>query len=681
MDDLFSSEEDKKEIERLRTEINYHNKRYHEEDTPEIADSDFDALFKRLQKLEEKHPQLITPDSPTQMVGATPSNKRQVVKHHQPMLSLANAFADDDIDDFIERIKRYLGTEQTPELVAEYKIDGLSCSLLYEGGKLVQALTRGDGQQGEDITANVKTIGTIPHQLHGDNVPNSVDVRGEIYMTRTDFDSLNERQATAGGKIFANPRNAAAGSIRQLDAAIAGQRPLRLFAYSMGESNVNFNTHSEQLDALVKWGFEIVPDVKIFTDSKTLLDWYKTLVKARFELPFAIDGIVYKVNDRQLQSRLGTVARAPRWAIAHKFPAEQAATKLLGIDTQVGRTGVVTPVARLEPVYVGGVTVSNATLHNEDYIAERDIRVGDMVFIERAGEVIPKVVSVILNKRADGTQKYLFPKQCPACGNELVRIDGEAAYRCLNHFACPAQLEASLLHFVGRQQFDIEGLGDKMVKMLLEKGFIKTPADIFTLHQHRDTLVELEGYGEKSIDTLLATIEQCKKISFQRFIAALGIPMVGNQVAVLLGNRWGSLEDLRAVARSDKGQHQIEEIDGIGPRIAESLHDFFIHPRNDEQVQSLLAAGVVVEDFIRPTTDKITKFTGKTVVLTGTLNQMTRDEAKHHLQQMGAKVSSSISAKTDFVIAGDKAGSKLKKAEQLGVTVLGEDDLLNIIGS
>lgn len=682
MNDLFAHSNNaaiKAEIDDLRAQIQYHNERYHEQDDPEISDAEFDKLFQKLLNLEAQHPEFITSDSPTQKVGGTAkSSGRKVVKHRLPMLSLGNAFDDSDIADFADRLCRFLGLSEMPELVSEYKIDGLSCSLRYDNGVLVQALTRGDGQEGEDITETVKTIADIPHLLAGEPVKGSVDIRGEIYMTRQDFEALNARQAAQSGKVFANPRNAAAGSVRQLDATIAAERPLRFFGYTLGYSDLKFKTHTDQLDALQGWGFHVVPNSRLFTNVADLLQWYHRHIKERFELPFAIDGIVYKVNDLRLQERLGFVARAPRWAIAHKFPAEQASTKLLDIEVQVGRTGKITPVARLEPVYVGGVTVSNATLHNEDYIAERDIRIGDVVFVERAGDVIPKVVGTTPAGRSQGAQVYNFPTVCPACQSELVRIEGEADWRCLNHFDCPAQREESILHFVGRNQFDIDGLGEKMVGMLLQKGFITSAADIFSLYQHRDDLIGLEGYGEKSIDALLQAIENRKKISFQRFLAALGIPMVGGQVATLLGNRWPEFADFMAIAESPEGAEKIQDIDGIGPRIAENVSDYFKNPRNQRQLSAFFAAGVRVMDYETPKMEKETRFTGKTVVLTGTLSSLSRDEAKHRLQKMGAKVSSTISAKTDYLIAGDKAGSKLKKAESLGVTVLSEDDLLQV---
>ena len=678
-DENLNADDARKRIETLRREVERHNRLYHEKDEPEISDAEYDKLFNELEKLEQEHPEFKDHSSPTQKVGAAVS-KREVVKHRVPMLSLSNGFSSDDITDFIDRIKRYLGRDDMPAVAAEYKIDGVSCSLRYDKGRLVQALTRGDGREGEDITQNVKTISNVPHKLNTDTPPESIDIRGEIFISRQDFEDLNKKQAENGEKVFANARNAAAGTVRQLDPAITARRPLRFFAYAMGylSADKTFKTHTDQLDAFDAWGFTLVPDVKKFTSANELLEWYKKLTKERFNLDFAIDGIVYKVNDRDLQERLGYVARAPRWAIAHKFPAEQATTVLENIELQVGRTGVVTPVAKLAPVHVGGVTVSNATLHNEDYIRERDIRVGDTVFVERAGDVIPKVVRVVENKRPAGAKKYTFPNQCPACGHEIFRLEGEAAHRCVNSFGCSAQREAALEHFVGRNQFDIDGLGEKMLRLLMAKGFIKTPADIFLLHNHREDLIQLEGYGKKSIDNLLESIDARCTVSFQRFVAALGIPLVGGQVAGLLGSYWQSFAAFMEGSMTQKGREKNENIDGIGPRIAEGLYDYFREEKNRQQIKALFAAGVKAEDYKKPQTQKTTPLTGKTVVLTGTLS-ISRDEAKHKLAQVGAKVSSSLSGNTDYLIAGDKPGSKLKKAESLGVEVLDEEKLNTLL--
>ncbi|MBI1363013.1 MAG: NAD-dependent DNA ligase LigA [Proteobacteria bacterium] len=684
MDDLFAAADKKAQDETavkermafLVAEVNRHNALYHTDDAPEISDDAFDKLFHELKALEAQYPHLIQADSPTKKVGGQTKRTFAEVAHRTAMLSLDNAFSREDVADFATRIQRILNLPEMPALVAEFKIDGLSCSLTYENGKLVRAVTRGDGQVGEDITANVKTIANIPHVLNGDSVPRSVDIRGEIYMTRADFESLNARQAAAEQKVFANPRNAAAGSVRQLDSSITASRPLKFFAYALGftSEDVTFATHTDQLAALAAWGFTTVPDVQVFTDIERLYTWYEALGKRRYDLPYAIDGIVYKVNDLTLQKRLGFVARAPRWAIAHKFPAEQATTVLEGIDIQVGRTGVLTPVARLKPVGVGGVMVANATLHNEDYIAERDIRIGDTVFVERAGDVIPKVVSVVMPKRPEGAEPYIFPTACPACGTPTIRPEGEAAHRCPNHFDCPAQVEQALIHFVSKSAYDIDGLGEKQVVLFLKEGLVRTPADIFRLHEKRDRLLEMEGFGDKSVDNLLAAIEAARTVSLPRFISALGIPMVGAQVAQLIAARYTSLDALLAAIKNGTAAEELDNVDGIGPRIVENVLAYFTEPHNRHRLDDLRAF-VTPQDYVQKATRQ-TPFTGKTVVLTGTLSRMTRDEAKIRLQEAGAKVASSISTKTDILIAGEAAGSKLKKAAELGVAVMDEDAFL-----
>lgn len=666
---LFDRQHAEDEIKRLTAEINRHNQLYHEEDAPQISDAEFDALVRQLEKLEAEHPDLIQPDSPSHKVGGAVKSEFKTAEHRVAMLSLSNAFENDEIEDFIARIKRFLGLDKMPEIICEPKIDGVSCSLTYENGALVQALTRGDGKTGEDITANIRTIKTIPHTLKGKNWPESVDIRGEVYMEGEDFEALNKQRVADDEKVFANARNAAAGSLRQLDSRVTQKRPLKFFAYALGHSSEKFSCHSEELESLRSWGLTTPPETHVFQDMKALLDNYQRMVEARYDLSFAVDGLVYKVNDKSLQQRLGFVARAPRWAIAHKFPAEQATTVLEDIQIQVGRTGVLTPVARLKPVHVGGVTVSNATLHNQDYIKERDIRIGDTVFVERAGDVIPKVVAPVAEKRPKGTEAYDFPTMCPACGSQAVRLEGEAAWRCMNKMNCPAQLEALLMHFVGRKQFDIDGLGEKQIQKFIGLGWLESPADIFHLQDYADEMRELEGYGDKSVDNLLAAIEASKTIALPRFVAALGIPLVGEQVATLLASRYASLDRLAQVARENV--EELEAIDGIGPRLAESLLDFFVEEHNRELLRQLEQAGVVVEDYTAPQTAD-NPFKGKTVVLTGALEGMSRDEAKARLQTLGAKVSSSVSGKTDYVVAGAEPGSKLKKANELGVSVLDE---------
>ncbi|MDD9911428.1 MAG: NAD-dependent DNA ligase LigA [Alphaproteobacteria bacterium] len=671
---LFADEDKARaEIEALSVEIQRHNALYHSADAPEISDAEFDALFQRLQKLEAEYPHLKSKTSPTVEVGAKGNRGFEETPHLVRMLSLSNGFSEDDIRDFSDKICRFLGVSETTEIVCEPKVDGVSLSLVYEDGKLVRGVTRGDGVTGENITENVRTLRDIPMELEvkkGEILPQKVEIRGEVYITRINFEAMNAKQAEVGDKIFANARNAAAGSLRQLDSTITAQRPLEFFAYALASvsDDLSFETHTDELHALQRWGFVTVP-FKAFGSVDGLLENYNGMVEKRFELPYAIDGLVYKVNDKNLQKRLGEVARSPRWAIAHKFPAEQVTTVLEGIDVQVGRTGVVTPVARLQPVEVGGVTVSNATLHNEDYIAERDIRVGDTVFIERAGDVIPKVVKPVLEKRPEKADIFSFPRECPVCNSNLVRLEGEAAWRCVNHLSCRAQVEAQIIYFVGKHGMDIDGLGQKQVQKFLEDGLIKTVVDVFNLKDHAEQLKGQEGFGEKSVTNLLESIERAKQVELPRFLAALGIPLVGYEVARLLANRYGTLEILQS-AILDKPD-DVESIDGIGSRIVESLQVFWQEPHTQELLKGLLTVGVTVMPYEAPQVAD-NPFLGKIVVLTGTMENMTRDEAKVRLQSLGAKVSGSVSSKTDYVVAGAAAGSKLKKAQELGVAVLDE---------
>jgi DNA ligase (NAD+) len=669
----MATEEDiGKKMQRLAAEINRHNQLYHTEDSPEIADSEYDAMVRELEKLEQDFPLLADPNSPTKKVGHTPQKGFKTVEHTVPMLSLGNAFSKEEVSDFIERIKRFLTLDAAPEFVAEPKIDGLSCSLTYKNGILIQALTRGDGKKGEDITENVKTIKDIPHKLKGGNIPEIVDVRGEVYISRSDFERFNQAQAEKGEKVFANARNAAAGSLRQLDSSVTATRPLGFFAYTLGACSSTFERHTDELKQIEAWGFTDVPHTHVFNNVEDIMGWYEQVIKERASWNFDIDGIVYKVNDISLQKRLGFVAKAPRWAIAHKFPAEQVTTVLEHIEVQVGRTGVITPVAKLKPVGVSGVMVSNATLHNEDYIKERDIREGDTVFIERAGEVIPKVQSVVESKRPKNSKPFIFPTQCPACGSELVRPEGEAAHRCVNHLDCPAQIEARITHFVGKNCFDIDGFGEKQVQLFLQKGLVKNIVDIFRLKDHEATLKQMEGFGEKSVDNLLEAIEKSKEVTLPRFISSLGVHMVGEQVATLLAKKYATLEEIQKAITEHP--EDVDDIDGIGHRIVSNLEQFFTEPHNVKMITELLAEGVIVAEYVSNVTDSA--FTGKTVVLTGTLENMSRAEAKARIQERGGKVSSSVSAKTDFVVAGEAAGSKLKKANELGVAVLDEGQFM-----
>jgi DNA ligase (NAD+) len=678
--DLFDTNVDiQKKIEELTAEVRRHNHLYHGEDSSEISDVEYDALFHELKDLEEAYPHLKVKDSPTTQVGGAVKKTFKSVTHKVPMLSLGNCFDAVDVKDFISRIGRFLNTSDVPSFVAEPKIDGVSCSIRYEDGKMVQALTRGDGKVGEDVSANIKTIRNVPHALQGQNLPAAIEVRGEIYMNDDDFADLNQTQAEKGGKIFANSRNATAGTVRQLDSKIVSERPLKFFAYALGDKSSEFKpaTHQAELESMEAWGFDVVEQVALLRSVDDIMSNYEKLLQKRSALGYPIDGIVYKVNDIALQKRLGFVARAPRWAIAHKFPAEQVTTLLKNIDVQVGRTGSITPVAKLEAVPVGGVIVSNATLHNEDYIRERDIRIGDTVFIERAGDVIPKVVSVVESKRPAQSAPFIFPTHCPSCGHEIVRVEGEAAYKCINHTSCPAQQREQMVHVVSKNVFDIDGLGPKQIDLFLEKGFIQDWADIFTLTKHKADILELKGFKEKSVDNILTSIEESKDVTLPRFIAALGVDMVGSQVSVLLAAQFGTFENFKQV--SLKNIENLTNIDGIGLVIAQNIQNVFKYEDSLNLIDKVLAAGVVPQAYEAPTLGD-SFFAGKTVVLTGTLLMMGRSEAKERISQMGGKVSSSVSAKTDFLVAGEAAGSKLKKAQELGVRILDEVTFMDMLG-
>ena len=682
MADLFTAAEQQVEksndairarIAHLTEQLIHHNYLYHTMDAPEISDAEYDTLFRELEKLEKEYPEYRLPDSPTAKVGGTRAAAFQSKPHAAPMRSLANAFSAEDVEDFCARISKFLGLSQTPELVVEPKIDGVSLSLTYQNGALTQALTRGDGEVGEDVTANVRTIATVPARLHG-KASATIEIRGEVYITEAEFEALNQQQAEAGHKVFANPRNAAAGSLRQLDSAITAKRPLRFLAYALGaNSGDNPATETALIEQLKAWGFT-PPQVQTAATAMQLLKIYEDWQSHRHsKVPYGIDGLVYKVNDRALQARLGELARTPRWAIAHKFPPEQATTLLTDITVQVGRTGKLTPVARLVPVHIGGVTVTNATLHNEDYIRERDIRIGDTVFVERAGDVIPKIVSVA--KQGEGRQPFRFPHACPSCGSPAVRIEGEADWRCINHFTCPAQLEAQLIHFVSRGCFDIDGLGERQIQLFIAENMLQTPADIFTLSTHAALLKTWEGFGDKSVDNLLAAIEKAKIVSLPRFIAALGIPLVGEATAVDLSRNHPTWENLFATITGDHATEALLAIEGIGPKVAHSIVDFFANPHNVQLVQALQVNGVQVQPYEKQT-GRQGFFTAKTVVLTGTLTTLTRDEAKARLLAQGAKVTGSVTSKTDFVIAGADPGSKLKNAQKLEIPILDEDAFL-----
>jgi len=681
--DLLSPADAAAEHARLADEIRAHNVSYHQKDAPVVSDAEYDALFQRLLAIEAAHPDLATADSPSQAVGAEPAQGFAKVRHTVPMLSLGNAFGDEDVGEFLARIRRFLslGADDMLEIVAEPKIDGLSVSLRYEGGAFVRGATRGDGNEGEDITANLRTIGDIPKTLDGD-APDIVEIRGEVYLPRSAFRALNESQEAEGAKIFANPRNAAAGSLRQLDTSITAKRPLRMFAYAWGEMSADVaETQWGFLERVQSWGFQKNPLSRICTSLDEIIDNYAHMSGQRPTLDYDIDGIVYKVNRLDFQHRLGFVSRAPRWAIAHKFPAEQAMTILREIDIQVGRTGALTPVARLEPVTVGGVVVSNATLHNEDEINRKDVRAGDTVIIQRAGDVIPQVVRAIAEKRPRDAKAFIFPDHCPVCGSEAVRDEDEAVRRCTGGLICPAQAVERLKHFVSRNAFDIEGLGAKNVTALHADGLLACPADIFRLTDHKEALLEREGWGEQSVENLLQAIDERRNVSLDRFIYALGIRQVGQATARLLARTYGSLSDWRA-AMAAAQDHESDayadllNIDGIGESVANDLLAF-VHEDHNRQVLDDLDALLDIQPFEQPESDS--ELAGKTIVFTGTLEKMTRSEAKARAEAMGAKVSGSVSSKTDLVVAGPGAGSKAKKAAELGIQTVDEDGWIAMI--
>ena len=671
------------ELATLAAAIAWHDERYHGEDDPAVSDADYDALVARNRDLEAAFPDLVRDDSPSRRVGAPAAAGFGKVRHARPMLSLNNGFSDDDIADFVARLRRFLSLADDAPLgfTAEPKIDGLSLSLRYEDGRFVQAATRGDGAEGEDVTANVRMVDAVPTRLAG-TPPAILEVRGELYMDRTDFLALNTAQQGSGGKIFANPRNAAAGSLRQKDPAVTASRRLQFFAYSLGEVSAPLaETHMLSLEALSGMGFSINPLSRRCDDVAGLLAVYGEIGAARADLGYDIDGVVYKVDRHDYQARLGQVARAPRWALAHKFRAEQAETLLNAIDIQVGRTGALTPVARLEPVTVGGVVVSNATLHNEDEIRRKDIRVGDRVVIQRAGDVIPQVVRVLPEARPAESTGFVFPETCPECGAPATRPEGEAVRRCTNSLECPAQRLEWLKHFVSRDAFDIEGLGARQIDQFVTLGWVRRPADIFRLDARRAEMAALDGYGDVSIGNLLAAIEARREIGFERFIFALGIRQVGQATARILALHFtqpqAMLAALSPQANLEATTAELVAIDQIGEAMVADLIGFFSNDSNRAAVEDLLAQLSVVPPE-RPAEDSAVS--GKTIVFTGTLAGMSRAEAKARAESLGAKVSGSVSAKTDYLVAGADAGSKARKAAELGVTVLSEEEWLAMIG-
>jgi DNA ligase (NAD+) len=660
---------------RLAKEIARHDKLYHDRDAPEISDADYDALVRENRELEERFPNLVRADSPSKRLGAAPTGSLAKVGHARPMLSLENAFAAEEVEEFVARVKRFLAlpADAFVAMTAEPKIDGLSCSLRYERGDLVLAATRGDGTVGEDVTSNARTIADIPQRIAG--APDVLEVRGEVYMSKADFEAMNARQEAAGGKIFANPRNAAAGSLRQKDAAITAARPLRFFAHGWGElSEPLAETQYEAMKRIEGFGLPVTEFLVRCNATEEMLAHYRAIEKARADLPFDIDGVVYKVDRLDLQDRLGQVARAPRWGLAHKFPAEKAETTLEAIDIQVGRTGKLTPVGRLTPVGVGGVIVANVTLHNRDEIARLGLRIGDRVRIQRAGDVIPQVIENLT--RDEVRAPYVFPDHCPECDSEAVAEEGEVDVRCTGGLICPAQRFERLRHFVSRGALDIEGLGEKSIAEFIELGWLNSPADIFRLHNHRDELLGREGWKEKSVDNLFAAIEAKREPDGPRFLFGLGIRHVGIVTAKDLLKCFGTIEQLRQVATSDGAQAELAAVEGVGPVVAEALVDFFHEAHNREALDDLLSE-VSPKPFVSDA--KQTEWSGKTIVFTGSLETMSRDEAKAQAERLGARAAGSVSAKTDLVVAGPGAGSKLKKAEELGIRVIGEADWAKIV--
>ncbi len=662
-------------VRELRAQIEQHNRQYYVLDSPLIADAEYDALFRELQALEAEHPEWLTPDSPTQRVGAAPLPEFKSLAHRTPMLSLSNAFADDEVVAFDRRVREGLATDGELAYCAEPKFDGLAVALTYENGIFSRGATRGDGTTGEDVTLNLRTVINLPLRLQGDGWPPLLEVRGEVLMLRSDFARLNARQREQGDKEFVNPRNAAAGSLRQLDSRITARRSLRFFAYGVGaiDGDMLPTTHSALLDQLVAWGFPVAGERRCVTGVAGLLGYYASIGAQRASLPYDIDGVVYKLDDLAAQQRLGFVSRAPRFAIAHKFPAEEATTEVLGIDVQVGRTGALTPVARLAPVFVGGVTVTNATLHNADEVRRKDVHIGDTVVVRRAGDVIPEVVRVLPERRPILAPEFIMPRSCPVCGSAVVRGEDEAVARCSGGLFCPAQRKQALIHFASRRALDIEGLGDKLIEQLVDAELVRTPADLYTLDL--PALLGLERMAEKSAGNLLAAIEKSRQTTLARFIYALGIRNVGEATARDLARHFGAFDAL-----IDAGEEQLLQVNDVGPVVVACLRQFFAEPHNLEVIRALRDAGVSWPD-VAVAAPVVGALAGKVLVLTGTLPTLSRDDAKALIEAAGGKVSGSVSKKSDFVVAGADAGSKLEKAQQLGVAVIDEAQLQSLLAN
>jgi DNA ligase (NAD+) len=680
---MLSEDEARAELAALAEEIRRHDRLYYTEAAPEISDAEYDELRQRNSALEARFPELVRADSPSRQVGAAPAAAFAKVTHSRPMLSLENAFEEADVRDFFAGIRNFfsrpadqaLVAENAIEIMAEPKIDGLSLGLRYEHGRLIQGATRGDGITGEDVTANIRTLASVPEKLNGGGWPEIVEIRGEVYMERTGFFALNEERAAAGEPVFANPRNAAAGSLRQLDAAITARRPLKFFAYAWGEASGRFaRTHAEALSQFGAWGFTVNDRSRLCRGVDQVLAYYREIAAERAALPYDIDGVVYKVNDLALQERLGMVSRAPRWALAHKFPAQQAQTVLRDILISVGRQGALTPVAALEPITVGGVVVQRATLHNEDEILRKDVRIGDTVIVQRAGDVIPQIVGVIAERRPPQAEPYHFPDHCPVCGSLAVREPGMVARRCTGGLICAAQAVERLRHFVARDCFDIEGLGTKHIQAFWEDGLIRRPGGIFRLDP--EDIAKREGWGEVSAQKLVAAIDERRRISLERFINALGIPQVGQATARLLARHYRSLShwrsEMEAAEKPDSdARAALLDVHGIGADMAADIIGFFAEPHNREVLDDL-AHEVTVLDHEAPLRRVASPLAGKTIVFTGSLDSMSRSEAKARAEALGANVTSSVSAKTDYVVIGADAGSKATKAAALGVTLLDE---------
>ncbi len=658
----------RRRIEELRELIRKYDYYYYVLDRPLVSDAEYDALFRELQELEETYPQFVTPDSPTQRVGAPPAEEFRQVRHAVPMLSLQNCFTEEEFLEWDRRIKRMLGTEEVA-YICEPKLDGLGVELVYEDGVFAVGATRGDGYVGEDVTNNLKTIRQIPLRLLSDEVPppRLLEVRGEVYMEKEDFERLNEERARKGEPLFANPRNAAAGSLRQLDPSVTASRPLRVFFYALGRiEGHEIRTQEELLTTLPKWGLPVNPLWRKCESAEEAIEFYHELLEVRDHLPYEADGMVVKVDDFAQRELLGEIARAPRWAIAFKFPAEQKTTRVLDIVVQVGRTGVLTPVALLEPVEVGGATVSRATLHNEDEVKRKDIRIGDWVIVQRAGGVIPEVVASIPERRTGKEREFNMPDRCPVCGGPVVRPEGEVAHRCTN-ISCPARIKESIRHFASRRAADIQGLGEKIVNKLVDSGLVRRISDIYKLTKM--DLLRLEGFADKSAENLLREIDRSKGISLARFIFALGIPHVGERLAEILAENFDSIDDL---ARAT--EEELMRIEGIGPEVARSIADFFRNPENRKLIEELKTAG------LNPRRERrVGPLSGKTFVFTGTLTSMTREEAKRAVEELGGRVASSVSRRVDYVVVGESPGSKYEKARALGIPTLTEEDFLELL--